>query len=175
MPGGTYEVEGGEELEALIERLRRYPEIVVGEVEPTFSRIVIRLADAIGRHTPVYRNRLKTAILSSPRVEVQPGPVGSEVVGFVSAMDIPYAMDMEVGPPAGIEPDMGELRTWAGRVLGDEDAAGDVAVALYEGRARVQRKPYAMFARGWKETIGFAGGQFRGMLGRIVDKLAGKA
>jgi len=170
MPTGTYEIEGGKELEALVARLRRYPEIVAGEVVPTFSRIVIRLADAIGRFTPVYRNRLKTAILGSPRVE----RVGSEVVGLVSAMDIPYAMDMEVGPPAGMEPDMGELRKWSARVLGDEEKAVDVAVALFEGRARVQKRPYAMFARGWKETAGYARSQFRGMLGRIVGKLAGR-
>jgi len=170
MPQGTYEVEGGEEVAALAARLRRYPEIVVEEVAPTFRRIVIRLADAIAQQTPVYRARLKTAIQGSPRVEVQ----GNEVIGMVSAMDIPYALDMEIGPPSGVEPDMEELRKWAGRVLGDEERAGDVAVALYEGRSAVQQRPYGMFAKGWQATIGFARVELRGMVKRILARLAGK-
>ena len=54
------------------------------------------------------------------------------------------------------------------------EMAGKVALALFEGRSRVQREPYGMFARGWKATIGYAREQLRGMLRRIVERLAGE-
>ena len=167
MPTGTYSVRI-EGLEETLARLREYPQIVVRVMNSTMRRVVIRLADNIGSHTPVYMNRLKTAILASPKVEV----MGGDIRGVVDASDVPYAMDMEVGPPAGEWPDMAALRRWCHLVLNDASLAGAVAQALYEGRSRVQRRPYAMFARGWDDTAPWAEGEFERALVRIVEELA---
>lgn len=170
MTTASYEIRAGPELDALIKRLERYPQIVEGEVVLSFRRIVIKLADNVGRFTPVYRARLKTAILSSPRVRA----FGGVVEGTVDDGQVGYGQAMEFGPPAGEWPDMAELGKWAERTLGDAALAQPVARALYEGRSRSQVQPYAMFARGWRETIGWAGDELRGMLGRVVERLAGR-
>lgn len=162
----TIHVEG---LDELRERLRRYPEIERAVMVPRMKRVVIKLGDNIASYTPVYMGRLQHAVQSSPRVE----SIGGEVRGSVDAGDVAYAYDMEVGPPAGRWPNMENLRRWCHLVLGDEGAAVAVARALFEGRSRVQRRPYAMFARGWRDTQEWARGEFVKGRDEIVRRLAG--
>lgn len=169
----TVTVEGLEELEA---RLERYPEIAKAVLVPTMTRVVTRTADNIalpvnaGGPMPVYRGRLQFAVKSSPKVE----SLGGEIKGAVDSGDVPYAYDMEVGPPAGQQPDILLLRRWCHLVLGDAGAAVAVAKALFEGRSRVQRRPYAMFARGWVATVEWARGEFVKARNEIVRRLAGE-
>jgi hypothetical protein len=158
-----------ENLDEVAEALARYPEIASEEIQTTMMTVVIGVANRVGEHTPVFMNRLKPAILASPKVEI----VGGEARGIVDAGGVPYALDMEIGPPAGRWPNMGALRRWAHLVLGDESAAGAVARRLFEGTSRVQRRPYAMFARGWVDAKGWVSRQFEVMLKRIVERMAG--
>lgn len=163
----TVRIEGLEELQ---ERLRRFPEISREELGTAMQRVVITLANNIAGHTPVYMNRLKPAILGSPKVEM----IGAGVRGTVDSGDIPYALGLEIGPAARWPEDMEALRRWCKLVLGDEGLALAVASALAEGRSQVQKRPYAMFARGWVETVEYAREQFVGARDRMVERLAGK-
>lgn len=170
MPQVTYTVEA-EGLDEMTERLRRYPEIERQVVVPMMKRVVIGVADNIGRFTPVYQNRLKPAVKSSPKVR----RIGDEVVGSVDAGNLPYAPDIEAGPPAGQWPDMLALYRWCELVLGDGELAGAIAVALYEGRSRIQRmQGYRMFASGWAVSYRWVVAQFRAARDEIVRRLAGR-
>jgi len=162
--GYTVKIEG---LEELNERLGQYQEIAQAVLIPTMKHIVIQAGGNIKAFTPVYQARLINAI--GGRVEA----IGGDITGFVEA-NVPYAMDMEVGPSAGIWPDMDALKRWAHLVLGDAGAAFAVARALYEGRSRVQIRPYAMFARGWLKTKDWAAAEFRRARDEIVRRLAGE-
>lgn len=154
-------------LEELRERLRRYPEIAQAVMIPTMKRAVIHTAGNVKRFTPVYQARLISAI--GGRVEA----MGGNVEGFVQASGVEYAIDMEVGPPAGRWPNMENLRRWAHLVLGNVEAAGAVAKALFEGRSRVQIRPYAMFAKGWLKSKGWVRNEFKRARDEIVRRLAG--
>lgn len=160
----SVEVEGLEELQ---EQLERYPQIAQAVLVPTMKRVVIRGAGNVKGFTPVYQSRLVNAI--GGKVQA----IGGHVQGIISASGIAYAVDMEIGPPAGVWPDMTALRRWAHLVLRDEEAAPAVARALFEGRSRVQLRPYAMFARGWLKTKSWASEQFRKARDDIVRRLAG--
>jgi hypothetical protein len=160
----TVDVEGGDDLR---NRLRRYPQIAQAVLVPAMKRSVIHTSGNVKDFTPVYMSRLVNAI--GERVE----SIGGEIKGVVHAGDVKYAVDMEVGPPAGRWPNMEALRRWAHLVLGDADAAPAIARALFEGRSRVQRRPYAMFAKGWKAAKGWVSREFRRARDEIVRRLAG--
>lgn len=169
MPQVIYTVET-EGLDEMTQRLRRYPEIERQVIVPTMKRVVIGVADTITRNTPVYQNRLQPAIKSSPQVK----RIGGEVAGTVDAGNVPYAGDIEAGPPAGRWPDTFELRRWCELVLGDAGLTGAIALALYEGRSRIQRmRGYRMFATGWGVSYRWVVDQFRAARDEIVRRLAG--
>jgi hypothetical protein len=132
-------------------------------------RVTRRLADNIGMHTPVYLDRLRPEILRSPKVRTMAG----DVRGVVDSGDIPYALAMELGPPARW-PKMDRLREWCRIKLGDASAAFAVGRALAEGRSRSQRNPPAMFARGLMKTRGFIRSEFLRLRNRLVKRLAGQ-
>lgn len=86
-------------------------------------------------NAPVFRGLLRASILHSVEVE------GNKIVGRIGSA-LAYAPVVEFGRPTGWFPNVGELRTWARRKLGDARLAFVVGRAIQ--RRGFKAKPYLL-------------------------------
>lgn len=161
MSSAAYEIKmiGDKQIRAA---LARYPQISQDVLKPTTTRAVILVESAIKPHTPVHMGRLISSI------HHQVTPIGGGDVQGVVGTNVDYAIPVELGRPPGSFPPMEPIKRWCHLVLGDEGLWFVVARAI----ATRGTAPRAMFATGWKESIGAVRAMFDQALKEIVRRIA---
>ena len=98
----------------------------------------------------------------------------AEMRGIVES-DVDYALDVEIGLPAGTWiDDIESLKRWAHLVLGDENAAYAVRASIFARGTKIHphgSRGYYMFARGWLQARPFVSKRFSMVPGEITARI----
>ena len=154
--------------------LQRYPEIARTVFQDALAESVILVVSYIQPLTPVNTGFLRGSITGN--VEVLGGGVGglADMRGIVES-DVDYALDVEIGLPAGTWiDDIESLKRWAHLVLGNENAAYAVRASIFARGTRIHphgSRGYYMFARGWFGAKPFVSKRFVDALAEITAKV----
>ncbi|AXR80788.1 HK97 gp10 family phage protein [Natrarchaeobaculum sulfurireducens] len=123
----------GDGPEALAEAFEELPDVLLEHLADAAADIAARIRGDAQRNAPVSRGELEASIESVVT------HVGTDLVRVVVGSNKDHAEPIERGTdPFFPPPD--ELRTWARRVLGDEDAAFPVARSISE--SGIDEQPY---------------------------------